>query len=147
MRRPRSPEGLQCQQLLASSALGELCPQIWDHFPSSMGAAAEPPSLVPWRATKEKGADLGQAWADPFLEEKQHGAQPRAYAHGCAHSMREFVPGGCRDGTTKALKPHTIILYLREFGSQASRLSPGSPGHTCLLSSAPFLPCKAKNRI
>ena len=80
-------------------------------------------------------------------DKDRQGAEPGGHAHSCALSVREFVPGGCIEGTTKALKPHAVIVYLQEFGSQASRLSPGSPGRTCPPSSAPSLPCKAENRI
>lgn len=112
-----------------------------------MGATAGPPSLAPLRETKEKVVDGGQARADPFPKEKRQRAQPRGRAHGCALSVWEFSPVGCGEGTTEALKPHADILYLQEFGSQASRLSPGSPARTCPPSSAPSLPCKAKNRV
>lgn len=148
MRRPLNPERLHCQHLLATVPWGSSAPRIWERSPLSTGAAVRPPSPAPLRATKEKGGvGSGQVWADPFPDGKQQGAQPRGHDHGHALSLWNFVPGGCREGTTEPLKPHTIILYLQESGSQASRLSPGSPERTCLPSSAPSLPCKAKNRI
>lgn len=140
---PQAPKGSTASSSQPAVPWGNSAPQIWQRCPPSMGTTAGSPSLAPLRATKEKGVDSGQAWADPFPEEKRQGAQPRGHVHSHALRVREFAPGGCRE----ALNPQDNILYLQEFGSQASRLSPGSPGRTCLPSSAPSLPCKAKNRI
>lgn len=148
MRRRLNSERLHASISRPAMPWGSSAPRNWECSPLSTGAAVGPPSPAPLRATKEKGGvGSGQAWADLFPDGKQQGAQPRGHDHGHALSLWKFVPGGCREGTAEPLKPHTIILYLQEFGSQASRLSPGSPEHTCLPSSAPSLPCKAKNRI
>lgn len=106
------------------------------------------PPLHLWEQPRRKMVwAQGRPGLTSSLMGSNKGAQPRGHDHGHALSLWNFVPGGCREGTAEPLKPHTIIFYLQEFGSQASRLSPGSPERTCLPSSAPSLPCKAKNRI
>lgn len=109
-------------------------PQIWECPSSSCSWTSVPCSFENNQGKVVGGLRAGLGWPFP-------GTQPR----GCVLSTWELVPGGCRQGTTSH-SSHPVTLYSQEFCSQASRLSPGSPGHTCPPSSAPSLPCKAKNR-
>jgi len=126
---------------------GELCPQIWDRSPASTGTAARPPPLAPLRASRGKVWTQGKPGLTPSPRRSNWVHSPEVVPMAVPFVCGRLSQVSCREGITEALKPHAVILYLQEFGSQASRLSPGSPGHTCPPSSAPSLPCKAKNRI
>lgn len=122
-RDPQAPKGSS-----ASSAPGELCPPNL-----STGAAAGPQSLAPLRATKEKCVDPG------LTRSPRSSESPRP----CPQHAG-FVPGGCREVTTEALKPHANAATYRSSVHQPVGSLLAVQGVPVRL--LPLLPCPAKPR-